>query len=65
MWHWSKSGRDPEQQDIEAESRLEAAKQLAEQSRITTAKLRREVNKNGWTELLSQAMAARTEHGRN
>jgi RNA:NAD 2'-phosphotransferase (TPT1/KptA family) len=58
MWHWARR-ESPERQDREAEKRLEHAKKLADQSRHATAALRRELDKNGWTELLQNAMGGR------
>lgn len=58
MWHWARR-EGPERQDREAAQRLEQAKKLAAQSRSVTAALRREIDKNGWTDLLQQAMGGR------
>lgn len=58
MWHWGRR-EGPERQDREAAQRLDQAKKLAAQSRNVTAALRREIDKNGWTDLLQQAMGGR------
>lgn len=58
MWH-RRNREGPERQDREAEHRLNDARKLAAQSRVVTARLRREVDKNGWTELLQEAWARR------
>ena len=42
-----------------AEARSNAAERLADQSRTVSARLRREIDKNSWTELLLQAMGGR------
>ncbi len=42
-----------------AEVQARATRRLAEQSRTVTARLRNEVEKNGWTELLQHAWGAR------
>lgn len=42
--------------EAEADQRARSAERLVEQSRRTTSALRRELAKNGWTELLQQAM---------
>lgn len=42
-----------------AERRRDLARKLAAESGATTARLRREIAKNGWTELLQQAMGGR------
>lgn len=55
MWPLKRPA-DAASKDKEAEARLQQAKLLAARSRSTTAALRRELEKNGWTELLQQAM---------
>jgi len=50
-----------EKQAREAEARKIAAGQLVEYSRNVTQGLRKEINKNGWTELLQEAMGGRTK----
>lgn len=42
-----------------AEAQARATYRLAEQSRTVTERLRNEVEKNGWTELLQHAWGAR------
>jgi hypothetical protein len=54
MWHWMRR-ESPDRQDEEAEDRLVEAQKLAAQSRTVTYALRREIDKNGWTELLQDA----------
>lgn len=43
----------------EAEERRKEAERLARQSLTVTARLRKEIDKNGWTELLQHAMGGR------
>jgi hypothetical protein len=58
MWHWMHR-ESPERQDKEAEKRLTEARKLAAKSRVVTAALQRELDKNGWTELLQDAWKGR------
>lgn len=48
-----------DRQDHAADLRREASEQLRAQSLTVTARLRRETEKNGWTELLQHAMGGR------
>ncbi|MHC9292053.1 DUF7620 family protein [Mycobacterium sp. LTG2003] len=48
-----------DRQDQAAEFRRKASEQLRAQSLSVTARLRRETEKNGWTELLQHAMGGR------
>lgn len=48
-----------EQQDVAADFRLQLSEQLAERSLRVTARLRSEIEKNGWTELLQHAWGGR------
>jgi len=50
-----------DQQVLESEIRKENTKKLVEHSRYVTQNLRKEINKNGWTELLQEAMGGRTK----
>ncbi|ART69134.1 hypothetical protein BTO20_11575 [Mycobacterium dioxanotrophicus] len=69
MWPWQRhrAERRKARSDREiaaaqanaAEVQREAAKKLAAQSRTVTARLRFEIDKNGWTELLQNAWGAR------
>lgn len=69
MWPWQKAAREvaDERRRAEhaghevhdAEIRHEVAQKLAERSRDISAALRREIDKNGFTELLQQAMGGR------
>ena len=43
----------------EAEERRKETERLARQSLTVTARLRKEIDKNGWTELLQHAMGGR------
>jgi hypothetical protein len=58
MWHWMRR-ESADRQDQEAETRLAEAQKLAAQSRTVTFALRREIDKNGWTELLQAAWKGR------
>lgn len=51
--------QDAEAIDAAAKAQNRDALWLAEQSRAVTERLRREVEKNGWTELLQHAWGAR------
>lgn len=69
MWPWSQHRRDVEAANREAaeasrrkrdsEAGLRSAERLAEQSRSVSAAWRRQVDLNGFTELLQQAMGRR------
>lgn len=69
MWPWqrhraevvqARSDRaDAVEQARAAEFRREAAERLAARSRSVTAKLRFEIDKNGFTEMLQHAMGGR------
>lgn len=50
---------DAERRDEAAAAQARAAERLAAQSRAITARLRHEVEKNHWTELLQRAWEAR------
>lgn len=50
---------DAELRDAAAAAQARAAERLAEQSRAITDRLRHEVEKNHWTELLQRAWEAR------
>lgn len=57
-WPWKRpagAGRD----DRAADARLRNAKALAVEARQVTAKLRHEIEQNGFTELFQQAMGSR------
>ena len=54
-WPW-KHQADSKRQDRAADARLRDAEALVAESRKSTAKLNREISKNGFTELFSQAM---------
>jgi hypothetical protein len=56
-WLWRRPGA--ERQDRAADERLRRAEALAAEARIARAKVRRELNKNGFTELFQQAMERR------
>lgn len=57
-WPWSKRAEVLEQL-AETEKRQKVAEALAEHSVKVTQALRREIEKNGFTELLQQAMGGR------
>lgn len=67
MWPWKTSEAedtrlqevDAEKKDQAAEARQREAERLAAQSRSVTHALRREIDKNGWTELLQAAWKGR------
>lgn len=48
-----------EAMDQEADARLAETRRLADESRKVDAAKRRELDKNGWTELFAQALARR------
>lgn len=58
-WPWATRVADAVQQEAQAEDRRRSADQLVEQSRWVSASLRHELAKNGWTDLLQQAMGGR------
>lgn len=57
-WPWSRRA-EVELQLAETEKRRRVAEQLAEHSVKVSQALRREIEKNGFTELLQQAMGGR------
>lgn len=57
-WPWKRQ-RDAKKQDRAAEARLVNAKKLAGEARVVTARLRSEIEKNGFTELFQQAIGGR------
>lgn len=69
MWPWQRQRlavehvrQEVEQasaEKVEAQRRRAAAQQQAIKSNAVTARLRREIDRNGWTELLLQAMGGR------
>lgn len=59
MWPWQRRMAEAQQQLAEAEERARLSKRLAQKSRTITAELRREVDKNGFTELLQKSMGGR------
>jgi hypothetical protein len=69
MWPWQRHRAELERarndraiaaaQADAAEAQRRAAKQLAAQSRNVSARLRFEIDKNGWTELLQHAWGGR------
>lgn len=58
-WPWKRRGEVLRRQVAETEKRQKLAEQLAEHSVRVSAALRREIEKNGFTELLQQAMGGR------
>jgi hypothetical protein len=68
-WPWQRHREEAQQaqhdreaaeaQARAAEFRRQAAERFAAQSRTVTAQLRREIDKNGWTEMLQNAWGAR------
>lgn len=61
MWPWRNHRlAEAREQEAEAEVRQRDAEKLAERSRAVTARLRGELDKNGFTELLQFAWGGRS-----
>lgn len=56
MWPWKRRVADADRKLAEAEERNHAAEVIARQARATSGALRREVDKNSWTELFLASM---------
>lgn len=59
IWPWRGNVVAAQLKEAEAEQRGVAADRLVEQSQRSAGALRRELAKNGWTDLLQQAMGGR------
>ncbi|MCV7255705.1 hypothetical protein H7J86_26420 [Mycobacterium hackensackense] len=56
MWPWRRRVAEAEQQLAEAQERKRGVDELVNQSRRVTNRMRQEIEKNGFTDLLTQAM---------
>lgn len=56
MWPWQRRAVEAERQLAEAEDRKRGVDELVKQSRHAAVRLRQEIDKNGFTELLQAAM---------
>ena len=69
MWPWNRQHREIERahqrldravgEAARAEDRAKATQRLVIQSRAVSARLRHEIDRNGWTEMLQHAMRGR------
>ncbi len=56
MWPWRRRAAEAERGLAEAEERKRGVDELVQQSRRVNTRLRQEIEKNGFTELLAAAM---------